>query len=144
MDNEFGNPEWIDTARSFVTRLGTPHSDEALDLLAPNVTYRVLGHHSLSGEFTGRDAVATHLAAIVTQTAGRFDPVKFIDWMLGLSHVSVLLDVHAEVGGAAELLRLLIAMAFDGDDRIQELTVFFSDPDVAERLYGHLLRDASQ
>jgi hypothetical protein len=140
--DEFGNPKWIDIARSFVLSLGVATTDDALQSVAPNATYRVLGHHSLSGEFSGRDAIAKHLVAIVTQTDGRFDPVKFVDWMIGLRHVSVLVDVHVQVGHAAQLLRHLILMAFNAEDLIEEVIVFTSDPDVAERLYGHLLREA--
>jgi hypothetical protein len=107
------------------------------------VSYRVLGHHALSGAFSGRDQAGAHLKAIILQTDGRFDPVKFEDWMLGLFHVSVIVDVRAEVGGAGQRLRHLILMRFNAGDLIDEVTVFFSDPDVAERLYGHLLRDGS-
>ncbi|MGO8876259.1 MAG: hypothetical protein ACLQNG_10920 [Acidimicrobiales bacterium] len=143
MDDELGNPQWISVARSFVTNLGLGRTDEALRSLAPTVSYRVLGHHALSGTFSGRDQVAKHLKAIILQTDGRFDPVKFDDWMLGLFHVSILVDVQAEVGGASQRLRHLILMRFNSEDLIEEATIFFSDPDVAERLYGHLLRDGS-
>jgi hypothetical protein len=108
MTDELGNPTRIDIARSFVLSLGVATTNDALQLVAPDATYRVLGHHSLSGSFSGRDAIAKHLAAIVTQTDGRFDPVKFVDWMIGLRHVSVLVDVHVQVGRAAQLLRHLI------------------------------------
>ncbi|MGA8295881.1 MAG: hypothetical protein WB770_02440 [Acidimicrobiales bacterium] len=143
MDNELGNPKWISIARSFVTSLGVGRTDDALRSLAPAVSFLVLGHHSLSGTFSGRDEAAKHLKAIITQTDGRFDLVKFDDWMLGLSHVSVLVDIDAEVDGAAQRLRHLILMRFDVEDLIEEVTVFFSDPEVADRLYGHLLRDGS-
>jgi hypothetical protein len=143
MESELGNPDWIDIARSFISSVGVASPDDALRLLAPDATYRVLGHHALAGAFSGRDAIAGHLAALITQTDGRFDPVKYVDWMLGLRHVSMLVDVHVEVGRAGLLLRHLILMAFNADDLIEEVTVFSSDPDVAERLYGHLLRDAS-
>lgn len=141
MAEELGNPQWIDIARSFITSLGVARTDDALALLAPDATYRVLGRHALSGTFVGRDAIGEHLAALITQTDGRFDPVKFVDWMLGLRHVSLLVDVHVEVGRAEQLLRHLILMAFNIDDQIEEVTVFSSDPDVAERLYSHFLRD---
>jgi hypothetical protein len=143
MDGDFGNPEWIGIARSFVTSLGVGNTNEALKSFATDVVYRVVGHHALSGPFSGRDAVAKHFKAIITQTDGRFDPVKFDDWMLGLSHVSILVDVHVEVGGASQQLRHLILMRFNVEDLIDDVTVFFSDPEVAERLYGHLLRDGS-
>jgi hypothetical protein len=142
MEHELGNPRWIDTARSFVTSLRDTTPDEAVRFLAPDVVYRVIGHHSLSGSFSGRDAAAEHLKALITQTDGRFDPVKFVDWMLGLRHVAVLVDIHVEVGRAGRLLRHLLLMGFGADDLVTELTVFSSDPDVAERLYGHLLRGA--
>jgi hypothetical protein len=144
MEDQLGNPEWIDTARSFVINLGTSRTDAALQWLAPDAVYRVLGKHALSGEFAGHDAISKHLAALIMQTDGRFDPVKFVDWMLGLRHVAVLVDVHVEVGRAAELLHHLLLIGFNSDDLIQEVTVFSSDPDVADRLYGHLLRDASE
>ncbi|HEV8065364.1 MAG TPA: hypothetical protein VGP46_11055 [Acidimicrobiales bacterium] len=143
MDHELGNPEWLGTARAFVTNLGAHATADTLRLLAPDVSYRVLGHHALSGTFSGREAVAAHLEAIINQTDGRLDPVKFDDWMLGLSHVSVLVDILVEVGAASQRLRHLILMRFNADDLIDELTVFFSDPASADRLYGHLLRDAS-
>src|SRR5580658_9156313 len=142
MGEELGNPEWVDIARSFVLSLGVPKTGDELPSVAPDATYRVLGHHSLSGAFVGRDAIARHLTAIVTQTDGRFDPVKFVDWMLGMRHVSLIVDVHVEVGRASQLLRHLILMGFNADDLIQEVVVFSSDPDVAERLYGHLLPEA--
>lgn len=143
MEEQLGNPEWIDTARSFVVNLGASRPQDALELLAPDANYRVLGHHALSGSFSGREAIATHLAALVTQTDGRFDPVKYVDWMLGLRHVAILVDVHVEVGRAEQLLHHLILMGFNSDNLIREVTVFSSDPDVADRLYGHLLRDGS-
>jgi len=143
MDSQLGSPEWIGVARDFVRSVGAETTDDAVRLLARDVTCRVHGHHSLSGAFAGREAVAEHLAAVITQTDGRIHPVKFDDWMLGLRHVSVLVDVHVEVGGAAELLRHLILMRFNPEDLIDDVTVFFSDPDVAERLYGGLLRDGS-
>ena len=142
MEHELGNPEWIDTARSFVTLLGAPTSDDALRLLTPDVTYRVLGNHALSGAFTGRDEAARHLAALVRQTEGRIDPIKFVDWMLGLSHVSVLVDVEVEVGSAAQQIEHLILMRFNAADLIDEVIVFFADPEVADRVYGRYLRGA--
>jgi hypothetical protein len=33
-------------------------------------------------------------------------------------------------------------MAFNNENLIEEVIVFTSDPDVADRLYGHLLREA--
>jgi hypothetical protein len=141
MDYEHGNVDWIGIARSFVTSVGDGRTDDALRLLTPDVTGRVHGHHSLSGTFSGREDVAKHFAAMMAQTDGRIDPVKFDDWMLGLRHISVLVDIHVEVGGAAELLRHLILMRFNVDDLIEELTIFFWDPDAAERLYGDRLRE---
>ena len=63
--------------------------------------------------------------------------------MLGLRHVSILVEIDAQVGGAAERLGHLILMRFNGADLVEDVTVFFSDPDVADRLYGQLLRVAS-
>lgn len=143
MEDELGNPSWIGIARSFLMSVATARTDDALRVLAPEVTYRVLGHHSLSGEFADREGVAEHLAAIITQTTGRFDPVKFDDWMLGLTHVSIIVDVDVEVGGKAQRLRHLIVMRFNADDLIDEVMVFFPDPEVAERIYGQYLREDS-
>ncbi len=142
MDVELGNPEWIGTARSFVGGIGVGTIDDAARLLAPDVVYRVLGHHALSGVFSGRDAVAAHLRAVISQTDGRFDPVKFDDWMLGLRHVSVLVDVQA---GGRRCFPATPTPALDavrcGRPHRGSHGLSFSDPDVAERLYGHLLRD---
>jgi len=143
MDYGLGNPERIGVARSFVVSLGVAKTDEALQSLAPTATLRVLGHHSLSGAFSGRLEVAKHLEMLITQTDGRFDPVKFDDWMLGITHVSVLVEIHAEVGSAAQRLRHLILMRFGHDDLIEDVTVVFLDPEAADRLYGRFLRDGA-
>jgi len=107
-----------------------------MELLAPEVTYRVLGRHSLSGEFSGRRQVAEHLARLVERTQRTFNAVKWDDWMIGDRHVAAVVTVHAQARGALYVGRQIFVAEFNPEEEIAAMFVFFEDERAAKRFFG--------
>jgi ketosteroid isomerase-like protein len=129
-------PTRMAIAQEFLMHVGRPPVDRDMELLAPHVTYRVPGNHALAGVFSGREAIVGHLGALFDRTGGSLDTVKWEDWMVGEQHVAALADVHIQVQGKRYKSRHVFLVAFDSDDKIVEIVVFFEDEHSAERFIG--------
>lgn len=130
------SPTRLARAQRFLLAVGTPAFADAVGELSPDVTCRVLGSNAFSGTYTGREAVAAHLDRIVRFTRGTLDPVKWLDWLVGVDHVAALVEVHAQGQGARFHGRHLLLVRFDQLDRVDEVTVFFENLAAAERFFG--------
>jgi ketosteroid isomerase-like protein len=131
-------PDWkssrVATAQAFLRRVGHRDAGEVTELLSEHVIYRVPGHGSLAGTFTGREAVLRHLKELVELTHDTLDEVKWEDWMIGDLYLAALVQVHAQPQGRMYSGRHIYLLGFDVDNRIEEVTVFFGDEDAASRL----------
>jgi len=126
----------VTKVRQFLRHIGKRDISEVMPLLSPEVTYHVVGSHALSGTYSGHDAVAGHLVDIAERTAGRFDPFKEDDVMVGLDHVCVLVNIRMQADGRTLRSRHVILLRFDFRDQIDHVTVFFENVDAVERFYG--------
>ena len=133
---EASEPTRAAKATHFLRHVGKEDLAETLQLLSTQVHYHVVGDHALSGTFTGRDAVAGHLIEIAERTSGRLDPFKEEDVMVGVDHVSVLVNVRMQSKGVTFRGRYLILMRFDPHDKIDQVTVFFEDEAAISRFFG--------
>jgi ketosteroid isomerase-like protein len=122
-------------AREFVRLIGRKQGDEALSLLAPNVTYLVPGHTPVSGLFTGPEAVAAHVSDVLALTEGSLEDVKWEDWMVGEHYVGLLVRVRVHFTGHVYDGRHLYLIRFDNQDRIDEVVVFFEDAEAMARAF---------
>jgi len=127
-------PQRLATAEQFVMHIGHRDFDRSIELLSPNVKYRVPGNHALAGVFSGREEVTGHLIDLVDRTAGSFDALKWEDWMLGENHVAALADIHIQSAGQRYEGRVLFLVRFDIDDKIVEIVVYLEDERGLERL----------
>jgi ketosteroid isomerase-like protein len=129
-------PTRLDVAQQFVMHIGRREIDQVVELLAPSVTYRVLGHHALAGTFSGREEVSKHLVHLDDRASGTFDTIKYEDWMVGQDHVVGLAVISMGAAGRLFTGRAVFLFKFDGADRIVAIAVFFEDEDSAARFFG--------
>jgi ketosteroid isomerase-like protein len=123
-------------AKQFALHLGQRDVAQALPLLSPQVSYRVLGDHALAGTFTGPEAVANHLIQLADLTTGTYETLKWADWLIGEDHVAALADVQMQAEQRKFHAQPLFLMKFDLNDRISEITIFFESEAAALRFFG--------
>jgi ketosteroid isomerase-like protein len=123
-------------AQLFLSHIGRGDVDQAIDLLAENVTYVAQGNSALAGIFIGRDAVSRHLTALVERTKGTFEAFKWDDWLIGEHHVVGLSSIHGQSHGRMYKGRSVTVLAFNVADEIDHLTVFFEDQAAIDRFIG--------
>ncbi len=128
-------PQRLINARRFFLSYSRADLDDAVPLLSPNVVYTVPGHHKLSGVFHGPDEVRRHVATLVDYSRGTFEVLKWVDWMLGESHITAL--QYAQVQKASGIYRghHLYLLESDSDDLVSDIKVFFEDQAAAERFF---------
>jgi ketosteroid isomerase-like protein len=123
-------------AQEFLTHIGRGDLGQAIELLAPDVTYLAQGHNAFAGEFHGPDGVARHIRQFVERTRGTFEAFKWEDWMVGEHNVVGLSDIHAQIDGRIYRGRSLTLVSFNSADKITAVTVFFQNQDALDRVIG--------
>jgi ketosteroid isomerase-like protein len=111
-------------------------SNDASDLLSPDITYVVPGHHKLSGTFHGREEVMQHLAALRDTSGGTGETLKWIDWLVGESHLACLQYGQAERDGSRYRSHHVFLFTSDEEDLVLSIRVFFEDLDAADRFFS--------
>jgi ketosteroid isomerase-like protein len=122
--------------QEFLMHIGGGDLGQAIELLAPNVTYWSQGHHAMAGIFHGPDGVARHIHQFYERTRGTYEAFKWEDWMIGEHNVVGLADIHAQADGRIYRGRSLILVSFNSDDKIDAVTVFFQNQDALDRFIG--------
>jgi len=107
----------------------------AVELLDPNVTYRVPGSHRLAGTFEGPKAVTGHLEQLLIETHHTVDVLQWEDWMIGVNNLAALVDLRAQRHGAIDTVRAIFLVAMSKDDKVRRIEVFFSDQAMVERFF---------
>jgi ketosteroid isomerase-like protein len=110
--------------------------DEAVRLLSPNVVYMVPGNSQISGVFRGPDEVRRHIVKLIELSRGTFEVLKWMDWMVGETHISAL--QYAQAQGHGEIYRghHLYLLESDPDDLLSNIKVFFENPEEADRFFS--------
>lgn len=114
-------------AQLFIMQIGHRGMADLADLLVTTVTFKAAGESVLAGYSSGREAVLEHFDNLARRTAGTFDIIKWSDWMIGESHVAVLLDVHAQCLGRFRRESQLFLVKLNARDMIVEIRVFVGD-----------------
>jgi hypothetical protein len=123
-------------ARQFFSSFSpTPTLDDALRLLSPNVVFTVPGRHKLAGVFHGPDEVRSHIAMLVDYSNGTFEVLKWMDWMIGESHVTALQFAQAQSNGRIYRGHHLYLLESDSDDLLSDIKIFFEDQAAADRFF---------
>jgi ketosteroid isomerase-like protein len=123
----------LTNARRFL--LSTPQTDpgDIALLLSPDVVYTVPGSHRLAGVFRGPDEVMDHIARLIDYSNGTFEVLRWVDWMVGDTHITALQYAQAQNAGRIYRGHHLYLLETDTDDRLSDIKVFFEDQRAAER-----------
>ncbi len=103
------------------------HIDAAEAELAEAATYTVSGHNSLAGSFRGRRAIAQHLEEFQASLSSAIDPIKWVDWLVGVDHTGVLVQWHLQRERRLFEGTVLFLAAFEPGGEIASIDVFFRD-----------------
>jgi len=129
-------PQRLLNARQFFRSFSlTPPPDDVARLLSPNVVFTVPGRHKLSGVFHGLDEVRSHIAMLVDYSKGTFEVLKWMDWMMGETHMTALQYAQAQSTGRIYRGHHLYLLESDPDDRLSVIKVFFEDQAAADRFF---------
>jgi ketosteroid isomerase-like protein len=126
----------LQIAQQLATHLGHDDFEQFVDLLSPEVTYRVGGSHPLAGTYHGPGEATDHMRDLVDRTKDTFEALQWEDWLVGQDHIAALVQVNAQGHGASFTTRLVFLLGFDGSNKVSEITVLFEDPNAADRFFG--------
>jgi len=128
-------PQRLLNARRFFMSYSMKQLDEAVRLLSPNVVYTVPGNSQISGVFRGPDEVRRHIIKLIELSRGTFEVLKWMDWMVGETHISALQYAQAQRHGAIYRGHHLYLLESDPDDLLSSITAFFEDQAAADRFF---------
>ena len=134
-------PKRLVATRRFLMDVTTGTLDEGMELLAPEVTYTVPGSSPLAGVFHGREEVHAHVAKLLRAAHGTFEILKWVDWMVGLSHVTALQYAQAQGAGIIYRGYHLYLVETDHNGLLTDIRLFFQDQPEADRFFGQLVED---
>jgi ketosteroid isomerase-like protein len=129
-------PQRLLNARRFFLSYSMKQLDEAVRLLSPNVTYTVPGNSQISGVFRGPDEVRHHIIKLIELSRGTFEVLKWMDWMVGETHISALQYAQAQSHGGIYRGHHLYLLESDPDDLLSNIKVFFEDQAAADRFFS--------
>jgi ketosteroid isomerase-like protein len=134
-------PQRLLNARRFFLSYSMKQLDEAIRLLSPNVVYTVPGTSHISGIFRGPDEVRLHIVKLIEVSRGTFEVLKWIDWMVGETHISALQYAQAQGHGGIYRGHHLYLVESDPDGLLSSIKVFFEDQAAADRFFSWEVTD---
>jgi ketosteroid isomerase-like protein len=126
--------------RRFLMGIMANKSDEVLDLLGPDVVYTVPGHSPLAGVFHGPAEVHEHIDKLFRVTSG-LEILKWVDWLVGLTHVAAMQLAQAQGGGVVYRNHHLFVVETDQHDLLTDIRVLFEDQDGADDFFTRITRE---
>jgi ketosteroid isomerase-like protein len=139
--SEAGEPARLVNVRRFLMGITANKSDDVLSLLAPDVVYTVPGHSPLAGVFHGPAEVHEHIDKLFRVTSGRVEILKWVDWLVGLSHVAAMQLAQAQGGGVVYRNHHLFVVETDRHDLLTDIRVLFEDQDGADVFFARITRE---
>ena len=129
-------PQRLINARRFFLSYSREGVDEAVQLLSPHVVYTVPGHSRVSGVFRGPEEVRRHIVKLIEFSRGTFEVLKWMDWMVGETHIAALQYAQAQTHSRVYRGHHIYLLEFDPDDLLSVITVFFEDQAAADRFFS--------
>ena len=114
------------------------NSADVLPLLSPDVVYTVSGHSPLAGTYRGPGEVHEHIRKLFRITSGAVEVLKWVDWLVGLTHVAALQLAQAQGGGVIYRNYHIFILETDHDDLLTKIQLVFEDQDDADAFFGSL------
>jgi ketosteroid isomerase-like protein len=139
--SDTAEPARVVNARRFLMGISTGNSAEVLSLLSPDVVYTVPGQSPMAGVFRGPVEVYEHISKLFRMTSGAVETLKWVDWLVGLSHVAALQFVQIQGGGAIYRKHHLYLVETGEDDLLSSMRVFFENQTEADSFFTNLLSE---
>lgn len=122
-------------AQDFFEKCFRGDISSAVELLDPEVTYRVPGSHQLAGTFEDPRAVASHVGELLQQTQHSVDVLQWEDWMIGVNNLAGLVNLRVQRHGAIDTFTGIFLVTMSKDDKITRIELFFRDQAEVERFF---------
>jgi len=119
----------------------TDNSADVLSLLSPNVVYTVPGHSPMSGVFRGPVEVFEHIGKLFRITSGTFEILKWVDWLVGLTHIAALQFAQAQGDGMIYRNHHVYLVDTDQNDLLSNIRIFFENQSEADTFFANLRRE---
>jgi ketosteroid isomerase-like protein len=116
----------------------TSGSDDVFSLLSPDVVYTVPGPSPLAGVFRGPAEVSEHISKLLSATSGTFEVLKWIDWLLGTSHIAALQLAQAQGEGMIYRNHHIYVVETDQHDLLTSIRIFFENEAAADSFFSRL------
>lgn len=110
--------------------------DDVIHLLSPDVTYTVPGRSSLSGVCHGPAEVRRHLAQLFAFTKGTYDVLKWVDWLVGETHVAAFQYTQMQMNGIIYRGHQMFLVQTDHNDALSDIKVLFENEEDASRFFS--------
>jgi ketosteroid isomerase-like protein len=120
---------------------GADSSADVLPLLSPKVVYEVPGHSPMAGTFHGPEAVFEHIQKLFRVTSGTFQILKWVDFLVGLTHVAALQFAQAQGDGQVYRSHHVYVVETDQKDLLTDIRIFFEHQDEADSFFAGLSRE---
>ena len=133
-----GSPNFENVERFFMAFSSRNRLEEAVALLSPDVSYTVPGASRMGGVFRGPVDVRDHLARLLELSSGTFEVLKWVDWMVGQTHVAALQFAQAQGRGMIYRGHHLYLVQTDTDGLLSDIKMFFEEQEEAERFFSLL------
>ncbi|HXW34351.1 MAG TPA: nuclear transport factor 2 family protein [Acidimicrobiales bacterium] len=125
----------MEVAQEFFQRFYRGDVSGAAELLDENVTYHVPGSHQISGLFQGVQAVKDHLEKVIELSEHTVRVVRWVDWMVGVNHLSAIAEVHVQRRGAMHTFKLVYLLEMTPQNKLRRIEVLADDPAAVERTF---------
>jgi ketosteroid isomerase-like protein len=129
-------PARLVNVRKFFLSLSNDELDEVDRLLSPGITYTAPGNHPLAGVFHGPEEVKRHLERLLDFSARTYDVLKWVDWMVGESHIAVLQSLQLQRDSAIYRGQTLFLVQSDRDGLLSDIRVYFEDQQDADAFFA--------
>jgi ketosteroid isomerase-like protein len=127
----------VNTRRFFMGMTGDGAHD-GLSLLSPDVVYTVPGRSPLAGVFRGPAEVREHCAKLLGATARTFEVLKWIDWLVGSTHIAALQLAQAQGGGMIYRNHHIYVVETDRQDLLTKIHIYFENQAEADGFFSSL------
>jgi hypothetical protein len=109
--------------------------EDRVQLLSPDVVFTSPGDQRFAGVFHGPEEVARHIVELIDYSKGTFEVLKWVDWMVGETHMAALQYAQAQNAGRIYRGYHLYLLESDSEDRLSDIKIFFEDQAAADRFF---------
>jgi len=134
-------PARLVNARRFLMGITTNHSDDVLSLLSPDVVYTVTGRNPLAGVFHGPGEVNEYIRKLFRVTSNTIEILKWVDWLVGETHVAALQFAQAQGGGATYRNHHMFVVETDRNALLTDIRILFEDQVAADNFFTNVARE---